>query len=110
MDSNNVQFSLAGPPQETFVDFSSRFFVGTLVSAKAQLDLSHSQERSVYVGNGRRKCEVLNNGFFYNTSGEIALTIWEERIPFFKSHVEAGSNYFKIKTTAGNFILIKSPI
>ena len=97
IDPNNVQFSLVDPPQETFVDFSSQFIVGTLVSAKAQLDLSHSQERSVYVGNGRRKCEVLNNAFLYNTSGEIALTIWEEWIPFFKSHVQAGSNYFEIK-------------
>lgn len=96
LDPVNVTF----PRKDDDVDYISlesenQLTVGTLVSVKGKLDLSHGTEKDVKIG--MRNTKVLNQGYIFNESGSISLTVWGEWISFLRNKIEEGHTYFDFK-------------
>ena len=90
LDPVNMEFQ-RGEPKEEFKKLNEKLKLGSLISVKARLDLSHAVETPVFVQG--RNAKVMNQAILYDSFGEIEFTIWDEWIDFFRNNI-GSKDYF----------------
>ena len=91
VDIKNVKFSREHQ-KHAFCTLDQDLSAGSIYSVKAKLLLKHSIENTV--SSRGKQLKVLNQCYLADEKGTMELSVWEEWIPYLRSEMDAGRDYF----------------